>query len=220
MLLALAARAWDDVVGRDPAPCPNGEPARPAVSGWLVTVDTRRQLDLARGIGNLSGFEPVALTDIGSVDLLQAIEMVRAGFEPLARFGAGMVAELVVPATPPVPGPAVDLVLREALAFRSATSRYTRCYSNVGALPDELGDWGASQARGARWVPGGIVTPSFLAMMVGTFRGATTITYVTSTATMPHATALARCRARARRRRRAARADRRAGPRLTPSDRA
>ena len=117
-----AARArrtrWDDVVGREPAPCPNGEPARPAVSGWLVTVDTRRQLDLARGIGNLSGFEPVALTDIGSVDLLQAIEMVRAGFEPLARFGAGMVAELVVPATPPVPGRAVDLVLREALAFQ------------------------------------------------------------------------------------------------------
>lgn len=175
VLLALAARAWDDVFGH---------PAGPSVSSWLVTIDTRRQLALTRGIGNLSGFEPVTLVDLDGEDPVRDVEQAAAVFEPLTTLGAGMLAELLA-APPAMAARLLDRGLVDEVSRRGATTRLTRCYSNVGSLSPVLTDWDGVQAVGARWLPTAAPPPPFVGVLGVGFRDVTTVTLAASTHTIP-----------------------------------
>jgi hypothetical protein len=166
VVLALLARSWSRVVGR--------EPGEPSVSGWLVTVDCRRRLGASRGAGNLSGLEPVGLVGAESLDLATLIDHVRAEFAPLAHESAGLAAELLTPAAGS--GPALDRAMREAFAIRARASRYSRLYSHTDRLPATLARWGDARAVDLRWEPDGDVVAPYVAMVLVRFAGTTTIT--------------------------------------------
>ncbi len=176
VLLAVLARAWLDVVGH--------EPAAPSVSGWLVTVDCRRQFGASRGVGNLSGLEPVSLVDLESMSLRDTVDAVRRAFMPLGLPGAGMVADLASPGFGIAPGPLLDRAMRGTFQLRAADYRYTRLYSHVDPLPDSLADWGDAEMFGARWCQNPPSAPPYVAMLLVTFRGMTTLTVVASPAAL------------------------------------
>ena len=171
VLLAVLARAWVDTVGHTPAV--------PSVSGWLVTVDCRRQLGASRGVGNLSGLEPVSLLDLESTSLPDTVDAVRHAFAPLGQAGAGMVADLTgLPKSGRVPGPLVDRAMRGAFDLRAATDRYTRFYSHVDAFPETLAGWGDAEMVGARWRQNAPCAPPYVALLLTTFRATTTLTVI------------------------------------------
>ena len=59
------ATAWSRAFGDEPGP---------AASVWLNSVNCRRQLGTGRGIGNLSGFEPVTLHDVATRALPDVVD--------------------------------------------------------------------------------------------------------------------------------------------------
>ena len=145
VFLAILARAWLDVVGN--------EAATPSVSGWLVTVDCRRQLGVSRGVGNLSGLEPVGLADLGSLSVRETVAAVGRAFARLERPGAGMVADLASPGSGIAPGSVLDRAIGTSFTARAAAYRYTRFYSHVDRLPDSLADWGDAEMLSRAVVP-------------------------------------------------------------------
>jgi hypothetical protein len=177
VMLALLARAWSRVVGR--------EPVDPSVSGWLVTVDCRRQLDVERGAGNLSGLEPVSLLDIEARDTVDLIEHVRQAFAAFATPSAGLVAELMTTPGVRLPADVLDRAMRDTFALRTRTSRYSRMYSHTDRLPPSLEDWGHARATGLRWMPPNHIAPPYVAMVLVRFAGTTTITPFASSETLP-----------------------------------
>jgi hypothetical protein len=183
VFLAILARAWLDVIGH--------EPATTSVSGWLVTVDCRRQLGVARGVGNLSGLEPVRLVDIESLSLRETVDAASRAFVPLGRPGAGMVADLASPGSGLAPGPLLDRAIGSTFAARAAGYRYTRFFSHLDRLPDSLADWGDAELLGVRWCPNPPSAPPYVAMLLATFRETTSLTIVAS----PRALAPERARA-------------------------
>jgi hypothetical protein len=184
VLLAVIARAWLDTVGHTDLV--------PSVSGWLVGVDCRRQLGAARGVGNLSGLEPVSLLDLESTDLPGTVDAVRHAFTSLGRSGAGMVADLTgLPKSGRVPGPLVDRAMRGAFELRAATDRYTRFYSHVDAFPESLAEWGDAELVGARWRQSAPCAPPYVALLLTTFRAATTLTVIAAPAVLAPARARA-----------------------------
>jgi NRPS condensation-like uncharacterized protein len=168
VMLALLARAWHRVVGE--------EPAVPSVSGWLVTVDCRRQFGTGRGTGNLSGFEPVSLSDVGAKDLFDVIEDVRVAFAPLGRRGAGLVADLVSPWADVATTALLDRSVRDTFALRTAMVRSTRLYTHTDRLPTSLGEWGHTTATALHWLPPRHVEPPYVAMLLVRFGGVTRMT--------------------------------------------
>ena len=182
VLLAVLARAWLDTVGHTPAV--------PSVSGWLVTVDCRRHLGASRGVGNLSGLEPVSLLDLESTSLPDSVDAVRHAFTALGRAGAGMVADLTgLPESGRVPGPLVDRAMRGVFDLRAATDRYTRFYSHVDAFPDSLAQWGVAEMVGVRWRQNAPCAPPYVALLLTTFRGTTTLTVIAAPAVLTPARA-------------------------------
>lgn len=173
--LTLLARAWSRVFGR--------EPVEPSVSGWLVTVDCRRQFGVERGAGNLSGLEPVSLKDVEAQDLLAAVDETRAAFAALGRDGAGLAAEIV---TPPVrvPPATLDQMMRETFAFRAETYRLSRLYTTAVFDP-ALARWGDATATGLRWVAPDLIAPPYLTVALIRFGGATTMTTVAAPEVLP-----------------------------------
>jgi NRPS condensation-like uncharacterized protein len=181
--LALIARAWSRLFGR--------EPVEPSVSGWLVTVDCRRQFAVERGVGNLSGLEPVSLIDIEAQDLLLAIDQTRAAFGALARDGAGLAAEMLAA---PVPMPPViyDRAMRDTFALRTRTYRLSRLYTTAVLRPT-LAQWGHTEATALRWISPDRIAPPYVTLALLRFGGETTITSVAAPEVLPpeSATALA-----------------------------
>jgi hypothetical protein len=186
VMLALLARAWLRVVGH--------EPVEPSVSGWLVTVDCRRQFRMTRGMGNLSGLEPVSVRAVDSGDVRDLIGGASAAFAPLARAGAGLAAEFSSPLARFTPPQVFDRATRDLVAMRTRTLRYSRLYSHTDHLPPDLAQWGTITAVGARWIPPRAVAAPYVAMVLVRFGGRTTITPFASTTTFPAdcATSIAR----------------------------
>ncbi len=176
VMLALLARSWSRAFG--------DEPASPAISGWLVSVDCRRQFRTQRGVGNLSGLEPATLTDVASADLPQLIDEARAAFGLLTVRGSGLAADLVSPPTSLVQQDAVDRAMRDTIALRTATLRSSRLYSHTDRLPEKLGDWGATELTALRWLPPRRVAVPFVAFVLVRFRGVTTMTPYASPASL------------------------------------
>ena len=173
--LTLLARAWSRVFGR--------EPVEPSVSGWLVTVDCRRQFGVERGAGNLSGLEPMSVIDVEAQDLLAAIDQTRAAFAALGRDGAGLAAEIV---TPPVrvPPATFDQAMRDTFAFRTETYRLSRLYTTAVFDPS-LARWGDATATGLRWVSPDRIAPPYLTIALVRFAGVTTMTTVAAPEVLP-----------------------------------
>ncbi len=172
ILLAALAVAWRRVIGH--------EPTCPSTSGWLVGVNCRRPLGASRGVGNLSGFEPVALTDIEGRSLPDLVDDLRDAFLPLRRLGAGMVGEIGAPLLDFAPPRLLHQAMELAFETRAGMSRSTRIYSAID-IPESLGDWGDTQARAAWCEPARRASPPYLALVVTRFRGAIAITPIAST---------------------------------------
>jgi hypothetical protein len=177
VVLTLLARAWTRVFGR--------EPVEPSVSGWLVTVDCRRQFGVARGAGNLSGLEPVSLVDVDTRDPVEAIARTTAAFAALTRDGAGLAAELA-----PRPPALLDQAMRDTFALRTRTFRLSRLYT-AARFPPSLEHWGHATATGLRWVVPERAVPPYVAMALVRFAGVTTIAPVAAPEVFPRASASA-----------------------------
>jgi hypothetical protein len=183
VLVALLARAWLDVVGP--------EATSPSASCWLVTVDCRRRLGTARGVGNLSGLEPLVLRDLESLGLAGTVDAVRDGFAAFAAPGAGMAADLASAGAGRIPSTVLDRAVRDTFAMRASALRHTRLYSHVELDPAALADWGDARVTRAWWVPNGMTASPYVAMLLASFGAATTLTFVASRATLPTTTARA-----------------------------
>jgi hypothetical protein len=177
VMLALVARAWSRIVGR--------EPDEPSVSGWLVAVDCRRQFHVSRGMGNLSGFEPVSILDVESADLLDVIESTRAAFEPLTRSGAGLVAEAMSPVARLTPPLLLDRAIRDSFELRTRTLRYSRLYTHTDRVPASMARWGATTATAMRWITPRCIAPPYIAIGLMRFGGITSVTPEASVVSLP-----------------------------------
>jgi NRPS condensation-like uncharacterized protein len=177
VVLALLARAWSRVLGR--------EPDEPSVSGWLVAVDCRRQFGLARGMGNLSGFEPVSMIDVESEDLLAVIESTRTAFEPLTRIGAGLAAEVMSPVARVTPPLVLDRAIRDSFELRTRTLRYSRLYTHTDRVSASMAHWGSTSATGMRWITPRCIAPPYAAIGLMRFGGVTSVTPEASLETLP-----------------------------------
>jgi hypothetical protein len=79
---------------------------------------------------------------------------------------------------------AFDRLVVEEVERRVATTRATRCYSNIGTLPAALADWGRVAAVGARWLPGAPPPTPFVGVLGVGFGGAVTVTVAASMQTI------------------------------------
>jgi hypothetical protein len=165
VMLTLLARAWSRAFGR--------EPLEPSVSGWLVTVDCRRQFAVERGAGNLSGLEPVSLVDVETRDLLSAIEQTRVAFDTLGRGSAGLAAEVVAPPVR-LPSSMLDQLMRETFALRTRALRSSRLYTSA-SFPASLARWGDAGVTKLGWMPQDRMAPPYVTIAPTRFAGATTV---------------------------------------------
>jgi hypothetical protein len=165
VMLTLLARAWSRVFGR--------EPVEPSVSGWLVTVDCRRQFGVERGAGNLSGLEPVSLVDVETHDLMSAIEQTHRAFVDLGRDGAGLAAEVVAPGVR-IPSSMLDQSIRDTFALRTSVLRTSRLYSAAG-FPPSLARWGDAVVTELGWMPQDRMAPPYVTVVPVRFGGTTTV---------------------------------------------
>jgi hypothetical protein len=169
VLLAALACAWVEVVG--------GGTVHPSVSGWLVAVDGRRAFGSARGVGNLSAFEPVVLVGVESATLRVTAEAALREFLSLRVAGAGMTPDLAAMWSGSLPGPLANLSIEATVAGRSVTG-LSRVFSHLDRFPDSFERWGDVTARGVRW---SVVPPPespLVLMMLTTFMGACELTSI------------------------------------------
>jgi hypothetical protein len=172
VLLALLERAWRAEVGE--------EPARSSSTTWLVAVDARRSFGSTRGVGNLSGLEPVAFRRVeraGEVLARSAADALGA----LRRPGTGMLAELAASWAGRDAGPLLDSGIRFLFATRTPELHLSRIFSHLDRVSDELADWGDATGVGLRWMPDPRIVPPVVAAMSTTFLGRTVLTLVAST---------------------------------------
>jgi hypothetical protein len=180
VLLAVLARSWDDVIGH--------EAVVPSISGWLVGVNCRAPLGMARGVGNLSGFEPVAFDAGAGRSLAEAVDSVRDALTPLRGLGAGMTGELAasygssfLDLAPPA---LLSRAMETIFGMRADISRLTRVYSAV-IVPDSLADWGSVRALDAWWEPVTRVADPYVALVPTRFQRSILLTSIASNESLP-----------------------------------
>jgi hypothetical protein len=178
-LLALLERAWRAEVGEEPARSPS--------TTWLVAVDARRAFGSARGVGNLSGLEPVVLPGVER-DADVFARSAAASLRELRRPGTGMLAELAAAWAAPDAGPLLDSGIRFLFATRAPELHLSRIFSHLDRIPDALAEWGDATGVGLRWMPDPRIVPPIVAAMSTTFLGQTVLTLVASTRTCTPAT--------------------------------
>ena len=130
--------SWPCSPGRGSTPSGTRRPCRRSAGGWSPST-AAASFGASRGVGNLSGLEPVSMLDLESMSLPDTVDAVRRAFARLGRAGTGMVADLASAGVRPRAGTAARPG-RSAAPFelRAATDRYTRFYSHVDAFPDSL----------------------------------------------------------------------------------
>ncbi len=174
VVVASLAAAWSRAFGDEPGS---------AASVWLNSVNCRRQLGTSRGIGNLSGFEPVTLHDVAVRPLPDVVDEAHLAFEPLRELGAGMIGELGAPLLGLVPAPLLDRVEETTFELRAQESRWTRALSVVD-IPESLADWGHERADAGWCEPVRTMTGPSVAFVVTRFRGRVCCTPVASDAAL------------------------------------
>jgi hypothetical protein len=180
VLLAALARSWQQVIGH--------APGGPATSGWLVGVNCRAPLGMARGVGNLSGFEPVAFDAGSGRSLTATVDSVRDALTPLRGLGAGMAGELAasygssfLDLTPPE---LLSRAMETIFGMRADVSRLTRVYTPV-IVPDSLADWGSARALDAWWEPVTRVADPYVALVPTRFQRSILLTSIASNESLP-----------------------------------
>lgn len=145
VILGALARAWEEALGRDHTAS--------RTSGWLVTADVRPRLGLTRGVGNLSGTEPVALRGVGSGPPEHAVAVAAAALRSVRRGHPGLGADLAAAELEAL-GLLIPQWLNGALLrLGTERSRYTRAVANFGVLPERLSDWGSATLDDLWWAP-------------------------------------------------------------------
>ncbi|HSL27054.1 MAG TPA: hypothetical protein VLA54_12300 [Acidimicrobiia bacterium] len=134
VLVGVLEAAWTDVFG------PGGSGA----GVWLVASDLRHGLAVTRGIGNLSGTEPVAIRRPGVRPVEKVIEQAAAEMATWKSSHPGLGPELMARSWSWLPPAALNQGV-EMMMRTGRRQRYTRTLSNLGRLPSSLSDWG--QAR-------------------------------------------------------------------------
>ncbi|HKX73955.1 MAG TPA: hypothetical protein VJR05_01030 [Acidimicrobiia bacterium] len=132
VLVGLLERAWTERFGEGEGP----------VSGWLVAYDLRPSLGLNRGMGNLSGTEPVLLHVPASLE--ETIDQASARIAAWKSRRPGLGPELAAAAWSWLP-PALLNQGAEAMLRAGRDRGYTRTLSNLGRLPERLADWGETR---------------------------------------------------------------------------
>jgi NRPS condensation-like uncharacterized protein len=140
VLIGVLESAWAETFG-------SGKGA----SVWLVAQDLRPGLGVHRGVGNLSGAEPIAIRNphVRPVELL--IEQAAAEMAITKSNSPGLGPELMARSwrwmPPPVLNRGVEWMIRDGLR-----NRYTRTLSNLGRLPSSLNDWGHASMATIRFL--------------------------------------------------------------------
>jgi hypothetical protein len=140
VLIGVLEAAWTGTFGTGEGP-----------SVWLVAQDLRPGFGVHRGVGNLSGAEPVAIRNpqVRPVDLL--IEQAAAEMAIAKSNSPGLGPELMARSwgwmPPQVLNRGAEWMIRNGLR-----NRYTRTLSNLGRLPSSLNDWGPASMPTIRFV--------------------------------------------------------------------
>ena len=140
VLIGVLEAAWTETFG-------TGEGS----SVWLVAADLRPGLGVHRGLGNLSGAEPIAIRKphVRPAELL--IEQAAAEMAISKSNSPGLGPELMARSwgwmLPQVLNRGAEWMIRNGLR-----NRHTRTLSNLGRLPSSLNDWGHAQMATIRFV--------------------------------------------------------------------
>ena len=120
-------------------------------SGWLVAQDLRPGFGVSRGLGNLSGVEPVAIRapHLRPIELL--IEQAAAEMAITKSNSPGLGPELMARAWAWMPTQLLNRGV-EWMIQSGLRSRYTRSLSNLGRLPSSLNEWGEAEMATIRFV--------------------------------------------------------------------
>ena len=140
VLIGVLEGAWSDTFG-------SGEGA----SGWLVAQDLRPGFGVHRGLGNLSGAEPVAIRSPHVRPVERLIEQAAAEMAITKSNSPGLGPELMARSwrwmPPQVLNRGAEWIIRSGLR-----NRYTRTLSNLGRLPSSLNDWGPASMATIRFL--------------------------------------------------------------------
>jgi hypothetical protein len=140
VLIGVLEAAWTETFGSGKGP-----------SVWLVAADLRPGFGVHRGVGNLSGAEPVAIRNphVRPVELL--IEQAAAEMAISKSNSPGLGPELMARSwgwmPPQVLNRGTEWMIRNGLR-----NRHTRTLSNLGRLPSSLNDWGHASMATIRFV--------------------------------------------------------------------
>ena len=141
VLVGLLEAAWNEVFGG----------AHDGAGVWLLAANLRPGLGVNRGIGNLSGVEPIVVTSQGTRSLRPLIEQAAAGIGATRAGFPGLGPELMARSWAWMP-PSLLNQGAEAMLRASRDRRYTRIISNMGRIPDSLSDWGAARLEGLTYL--------------------------------------------------------------------
>lgn len=158
VLIGVLEAAWTETFGTGEGP-----------SVWLVAADLRPGLGVHRGLGNLSGAEPVAIRNprVRPIELL--IEQAAAEMAISKSNSPGLGPELMARSwgwmPPQLLNRGAEWMIRKGLQ-----NRHTRTLSNLGRLPSSLNDWGKARMATIRFVGPMSKSPytSFIAFAHGT----------------------------------------------------
>ena len=141
VLLGLLEAAWDMVFGSDAH----------GTGAWLLASNLRHRLGMTRGIGNLSGVEPIVLRRPRPEPVQWLIEQAAAEIAATRAGPPGLGPELMARSWAWMP-PALLNQGVETMLGASRDRRYTRVLSNMGRIPDSLGDWGSARLEGLTYL--------------------------------------------------------------------
>jgi hypothetical protein len=137
-------------------------------SVWLVAQDLRPGLGVGRGVGNLSGAEPVAIRNPDARPVERLIEQAASEMAVTKSNSPGLGPELMARSWAWMPtqilNRGVDWMIQSGLR-----NRYTRSLSNLGRLPSSLDEWGDAEMATIKFVGPMATAPytSFIAFAHG-----------------------------------------------------
>jgi hypothetical protein len=120
-------------------------------SVWLVAQDLRPGFGVHRGVGNLSGVEPVAIRHPDARPVERLIEQAAAEMAVTKSNFPGLGPELMARSWAWMP---TQLLSRgvEWMIESGLRNRYTRSLSNLGRLPSSLDEWGDAEMATIKFV--------------------------------------------------------------------
>ncbi len=140
VLVGILEAAWTEVFGAARGP-----------SVWLIASDLRPGLGINRGVGNLSGTEPVAIRKPGLRPVAKVIEQAASEMSTWKSDSPGLGPEVMARSWSWLP-PAVLNQGVETMIRSGRRQRFTRTLSNLGRLPASLSDWGQAQMEDIRFL--------------------------------------------------------------------